>query len=290
MRLPPVIEKLLDEIAQKEGFSNYKFEVESGPNRGDNYQGIMITVQLVGDRVKDGVVANAKLDLICKVTPESKERRDLFTTPLLFEREIHMYTHVLPILVKFQQEKGISPNESFLSFPKLYAWVADKESETYALIMGDLRSEGFAMWPKQAPVTWELEELIYKQLGRFHGVSFAMKDQRPEVFAEFQGLNDFLTSWFESDFFGGIMHETIERALNVLEKEEHKNMVKRFRKQFQGAWKICFSEKAVEKFGIVGHGDNWISNLMFQYSNSVCIKQFFSLVSIPVIIFYIFIS
>lgn len=273
MKLPLVIEKMLDEIAQNEGFSNYKFELESGSKRGDNYQGMMVSVKLIGDRLKDDVVVNETLNLICKLAPESKQRRDVLNTVKAFEREIYMYTHVLPTFVKFQKEKGLSPAKSFLSVPKMYAWTADKVNETYALIMEDLRSKEFVMWPRQTPITFDHEELLFKQLGRFHGVSFALKDQRPDVFAEFKALDDLFSDWMETGLLGKIINEAIEMAINVLEKDEHRNVVKQLRDNYLDTWKSFFTKNAIEKFGVMGHGDSWINNFLFQYTENASRKK-----------------
>lgn len=269
MQLPPAIEKLLHEIAQTEGFTNYKFELGSGSERGDNYSGVIVSVKVIGDRVEDGAVVTGTLSLICKIAPESKQRRDVLRTVTAFEREIYMYTRVLPTFVKFQQEKGLTGDESFMSFPKVYAWTVDKVNDTYALIMEELRSKDFVMWPRNIPVTLDHEELLFKQLGRFHGVSFALKDQRPEVFEEFKNLEDTFIDWIETGFIGKLIDEAIEMAINVLEEDEHKNVIKQFRNNYLDTWK---KEKANGKFGVVGHGDCWINNFLFQYTENVITK------------------
>lgn len=272
MQLAPEIEKLLHEIAQTEGFSNYKFELEAGSKPGDNYQGLMVSVKVIGDRVNDGAVVPETLSLICKLVPESKERRNVFKTVLIHEREIHMYTRVLPKFVKFQQEKGLTADESFLSIPKLYAWTADKATETYALIMEDLRANDFVMWPRKVPVTLDHEELLFKQLGRFHGISFALKDQRPEVFDEFKNLNDIFIDWIETGFIGKVIDEAIELAINVLDEDEHKNVIKKLRNNYLETLKSFSRKEAIEKIGVVVHGDCWTNNFLFQYTENVISK------------------
>lgn len=269
MQVPHVIEKLLNDVAENEGFSNYKFELESGSKPGEGYQGEIISVKLIGDRMKDGVAKKETLDLMCKVAPESRERRDVLRTIQAFEREVYTYTHVLPSFVKFQHEKGLSVDESFLAIPKVYAGVADDVTETYAVIMEDLRSRDFVMWPRHTPVPLDHEEVVFKQLGRFHGISFAMEDQRPEMFAEFKNLNDILAHEVETSYIGIIMGETIDRAINVLENDEHRNVIKCLKKNYLETWKSFFKEDDVEKFGAVGHGDCWINNIMFQYTENV---------------------
>lgn len=266
MKLPVAIENLLCEIAQKEGFTDYKFEFESGSNRGDNYVGVVTSVKIVGDRVKDGVVTIETLNLMCKSAPKNRERRELMNIAQCFEREIYMYTRVLPTFVKFQEEKGLSPAESFMSFPKMYGWIADEANGSYVLVMEDLRSRDFVMWPRRTPVTFDHEELVFKQFGRFHGVSLALKDQRPEVFAEFKDLRDIFSDAIKT---GGVLAETMDRAIDVLEKEEHKTVVRSLRNNYLETWRSFFTKEAVDRFGVIGHGDAWLNNFLFQHIGNV---------------------
>lgn len=271
MKLPLAIKKLLHEIAQNKGFSNYKFELDSGSDRGDNYVGVLTSVKLTGDRLENGVVITETLHLICKLAPESKRRREVLYAIPPFEREIQMYTRVLPAFVAFQQEKGLTSDESFLSFPKVYACTAGDENDTYALIMEDLRPKNFVMWSRHDSITMSHETLVFKQLGRFHGISFALKDQRPEVFAEFKNLNDILTTAIEAGNISKrkIIDETMQRALNVLKSEEHKNVIKRLRNNYFDTLKSLYTTEALEKFGVVCHGDCWTNNLLFQHDGNV---------------------
>lgn len=55
--------------------------------------------------------------------------------------------------------------------------------------MEDLGEEVFQMWNKSRPAQIENLRLVMHEIGKFHGLSFAMTDQRPAEFAEFQQLN-----------------------------------------------------------------------------------------------------
>lgn len=269
MQIPDFLTEMLSDIAQQEGFTKHKLEVESGSNHGDNYIGVMTSVKLIGDRVKDGAVSTETLNLICKLVPASKERRDAFQSVVAFEREIYMYTRLLPTFVKFQQEKGLTPDESFLSFPKVYAWKADKVNESYALIMEDLRSKQFVMWPRHDPIDLAHEKLLLAQLGRFHGVSMALKDQRPDVFAEFKKLDDVVSIILEKGNTQGMLDGALDRALAALKNDQHKELVKGLKVNFLSTLRESFTTEANERFGVINHGDCWINNFLFQYDANV---------------------
>lgn len=78
--------------------------------------------------------------------------------------------------------------DQFLSFPKCYATVANEDnedSEQYAVILEDLRPQGFKLWDKKKPTPIENARLVMRELGKFHGLSIAMKDQKPQEFSQF---------------------------------------------------------------------------------------------------------
>lgn len=264
MSLPGNITKVLDRIAAQLNFVDYELKTRSGSNHGDNFLGIMIAVALVGKREKGGQRVDDTVYLICKTPPMNKQRRKNFKTDMVFDRELYMYSTVLPAFVKFQREKGLSEAESFLSFPKIYACEADPENDSYILIMEDLRAKQFDMWPKDKHIPIDHELMVMKELGKFHGISLAMKDQRPDQFAAFKQL---------TDTFGPIargklkmfLDKTLERAGNALENPKHKEFVRNF--DFLRSLDAIFDYDACDKFGVVTHGDCWNNNFMFQYGD-----------------------
>lgn len=62
---------------------------------------------------------------------------------MTFNREIFVYSEILPAFVGFQKEKGLSEADSFLSFLKVYACGANKNDSIYLLIMEELRSKNY---------------------------------------------------------------------------------------------------------------------------------------------------
>lgn len=265
MQLPEYITNLLDGIAVKEGFSNYRFETESGSEHGENFLGQMTAIKLIGDRVKCGETLN----LMCKIAPQNKQQRDAFSVLRAFEREVFLYTRVLPMFVEFQREKGLVADESFLSFPKVYATVADKKNDRYALIMEDLRANNFAMLHGRDSVTLEHEKLIMMQLGRFHGISYALKDQRPEIYAEFKAIDDVVIHMMENGQASIMFRHSIERAIEFSENENHRKVLENLLENYSEIYKSSFSKKFTEKWGIINHGDCWINNFLFEHDEKV---------------------
>lgn len=265
--LPEHITNRLHKIAKSEGFSDYKIETKAGSNHGDNFLGVMTSVTLTGTRGLNGKSRAEELHLIIKLPPSNETRQKNFKTDLVFDREVYMYSKVLPAFVRFQQEKGLSEADSFLSFPKVYSCEEDFENNTYILIMEDLRPKNYQMWPKEKTVPLNHELLVMKELGKLHGISFAMKDQRPNEFDEFKGIKDTLSELVLHGKMRSFMNKSIERAANVLKNPEHKKLMLNFRKTYVETIDDFLAGPLSKEFGVINHGDCWNNNFLYQYSD-----------------------
>lgn len=276
MHLPEYINSMLRDIARDEGFHEYQLIAESGSNHGDNIHGVMVAVKLTGKRAAVGdQMANAEtLHLMCKMAPASKACRDSFQSALLFKREIDLYTRVLPAFVTFQREKGLSDADSFLAFPKVYATHANDEHEHYALIMEDMRSQKFVLWPRHVPMPLDHEKIVLNTLAKLHGVSMALKDQCPSIFDAFKGLHDVADTQIERGNFGNVIEAALEQATNVLENDDHKNIMRKCKMDYRRILNERFAADAIDRFGVINHGDCWINNHLFRYATDVS-KQIF---------------
>lgn len=269
MHLPEFITDLLAGIAHKEGLTNYRFETESGSNHGENFLGEITAIKLIGDRVKNGAVLTETINLMCKTAAENEQQRQAFKLVRAFEREVLMYTRVLPVFADFQKEKGLTADESFVAYPKVYATLVDNANGKYAIIMEDLRARNFVVWPRQKPVTLEHEKLIMKQLGRYHAISFALKDQRPEIFAEFEDFDDIIVEMMETGQADNACRHSIEAAMEVSQHESHRDVLRRLLNSYHDDYKTFFKKESIGKWGVLSHGDCWINNFLFQYEDNV---------------------
>lgn len=265
--LPEHITNRLHKIAKSEGFSDYKIETKAGSNHGDNFLGVMTSVTLTGTRGLNGKSRAEELHLIIKLPPSNETRQKNFKTDLVFDREVYMYSKVLPAFVRFQQEKGLSEADSFLSFPKVYSCEEDFENNTYILIMEDLRPKNYQMWPKEKTVPLNHELLVMKELGKLHGISFAMKDQRPNEFDEFKGMKDTFSELVLHGKMRSFMNKSIERAANVLKNPEHKKLMLNFRKTYVETIDDFLAGPLSKEYGVINHGDCWNNNFLYQYSD-----------------------
>lgn len=228
--------------------------------------GIALAVKLHGKTLENGMLVPKTLNLFCKSAPETAERRKVFSTHKFFKREILMYTRVLPAMLEFQQEKGLTDDGIFQAYPKCYFTLADDQNEQYLLILEDLRAKGYEMRPKEQPINLKEARLLVTELGKLHGISVAMKDQRPEVFAEIKKLDD-IVSGLLVNTLRATFQSSLDLALSVTKNPAYRKLVQNVRENYSQMMNECLAIDAAEPFGILNHGDCWNNNLLFHYEN-----------------------
>lgn len=266
--LTEYITKTLNKIAKNEGFVDFEIKTDAGSNHGDNFQAVLIAVTLSGTKGHNGTSKPEELHLMCKASPTNESRKKNFKSDLAFNREIYAYSKVLPAFVRFQQEKGLSEADSFVSFPKVYACEVDPAIQTYILVMEDLRARRFEMWPKDKVISLDQELMILRELAKFHAVSFAMKDQRPAEFEELKPNNDPFLEIGIRGTLRSFLNRIMERAANVLENPEHKRFMMNFCDTYANRIEELLTGKSSKELAIVGHGDCWSNNFLFQYDEN----------------------
>nr|XP_049462801.1 uncharacterized protein LOC125906714 [Anopheles coluzzii] len=262
--LPEYIAAGLKEVAQEQGFTEglYRLESESGSNMGDGFVG-----QLLKVFIRE---ADRELVVLCKLLPESEMRKQQGIP--LFDRETEAYMQILPLLTKFQDEKALAKHlPRFDNVPRCYYAKTTLDKMESVIIMEDLRLQAYRMWDKANPVDFEHARLLMVTLGRLHALSFAIKDQQPEEFAKCRAFEDPMGKMLELDPTKGfevMMAGMCRRAIETL--DQHDNFRREKLKQIQDRCVqeivACTDGKAAEPYAIVGHGDCWSNNMMFQYA------------------------
>lgn len=261
--LPDHFKAILDEIAAGLNFTDYKPETEHGSNHGDNFQGVLVSVKLIGSRAINGKAEPSELALLVKTPPANEKRQEIFQSQLMFDREVLAYAKALPAFVAFQREKGLSDAEAFVAFPKVYASKVDSEYG-YILVMGDLRVDEFSMWPYNKGIPLANELLVMKELGKLHGVSFALKDQRPAEFEEYKTLTD----TFRAIANGGMnsyFRQSVKLSRRLMVEPAHAAIFDGF--DMDQMLEACFAADGFDRFGVVCHGDCWNNNCMYKYAD-----------------------
>lgn len=267
--LPEFLIALLKEIAEKEGFKEYTLEVSAGSNHGDGFLAIVKRVTLTG--VRNGV--QDKLSLMCKLMPVSQARREQFNSDAVFIREAFMYREVLPTFVEFQKEKGLSKEDGFYEYPKCYGTMDDTVNDHFVIIMEDLKSFGYQMYDKFKSADFNHVKLFVESLGKFHAISFALKDQRPEVFGKFKHLKDVFIQQVEEkpEVMGPMFSFFFDKAIAAFKPEDEVEIkaLTKLKENIVDEIMRTGSGENSEPFTIINHGDCWNNNLMYRYGKEV---------------------
>lgn len=265
---PEYLAEYLNKIAKEEGFIEHTLHYESGSNHGDGFMATMVAVTIKGKRMVD-LENEKKLSLMCKLLPDNKARREFFNSVIVFEREVVVYNDILPMFNKFQTERNISLKDGFFEYPKCYLAVADATKDHYVIIMENVKVSGYELWDKMKPVDFDTSSIFLATLGRFHGLSFALRDQKPELFQKLLGLNDILSIMVESPNIMTMMTNSMDKAIEHLIREDEINILKKLKEVYKPLIQKLFASNAAGQFGILIHGDCWNNNFCFLSDENV---------------------
>lgn len=264
---PEFLRKLLETIATREGFADgFKLISRSGSNVEGGYQGQLVSVVITGYR---NGYPNVELPLVCKIPPFNERRKKMAAS--YFRQEINAYESFLPALIKFQKDKGIKEADGFFAFPKCYGTYSDEETLDFAIIMEDLQKNGYRMWNKYETIDYRHVQLALTQLGRFHALSFALRQQQPDAFAKFQSLGpNMYKVMYDFPGTSSFLEKNFDRAINALRPEDTDEIRKmtHLRHHFKANFRSAVSGAEAEPFTVFCHGDFWNNNMMFQYSSA----------------------
>lgn len=261
VKVTPYMTESLDKVALAEGFKNYDTKIDHGSAIGDGFVGILLKAT-----IKE-IDNDKQLTVVIKSPPESQARRQDLGAMQLFRREVFVYSQMFPEFVKFQEEMKIGKSYGFFDFPKCYFAEYNEEKDDAIIIMEDLRESGHKMWNKFLPVNYEHTKLVIIALGKFHAISFAMKELQPEMFEKYRQLDDFMSTKFDETHFLDMITKNIEQAADTLDPADVKrrNRVLMLKVGMGQMMKELISPERCEPFGVVTHGDCWSNNFMFHY-------------------------
>ncbi|KAJ8883992.1 hypothetical protein PR048_015848, partial [Dryococelus australis] len=260
---------VVEGIAFSEGFSEYSLEVRRASGKGDNYLGVLLRVIITGRR---GGHEEASMSLILKCMPENEETRAAMQVDDFFDNEVFMYSEVLVAFGRLLEDKGLPEEERLGSFAKLLG--CNRSQGDTTIVLEDMSARGYRMGDRLAGLDAAHCSLVMKTLGQFHACSFALRDQRPELFRS-------LGSQLKETLFRSANPESDKAATNFQNSIDHVEsiLLKMFPSEFE--YVIRFREfgphyedrmldvvsgEAAEPYAVICHGDCWTNNILFKYS------------------------
>ncbi|XP_055538992.1 uncharacterized protein LOC129726393 [Wyeomyia smithii] len=273
-QLPKFALERIAQIASERGFlpDAYQIDCSSGSKVGDGYIAQIVRVTIEGDRLEDGVVRHhERFSLICKFPFEDRQQREQFNSMLLFEREVYVYREVFPELERLQLEHGLKRGDDlgFWNYPHCYWGMFDKEQQESILIFEDLIVRGFEMKDKNEPTDFEHVEALMVALGKLNACSFALKEQRPDIFDKIKKLDDLLCTVMTTEQTSKLATRNCDLAASICTGN---NTDTQWRNKFlslkNSLWDKTRSHIAgqrAEPFAALSHGDCWVNNVMYGY-------------------------
>ncbi|XP_044258612.1 uncharacterized protein LOC123007393 isoform X2 [Tribolium madens] len=251
--------KLVKIVAESQGFKDYQMEVEAGSLKGDGYMGIINTVK-IWDNSKD-------LHLVIKSALCGKQVREQSPVRKAYEREIYMYTTVLPEFEKLLHERNIT--NGFKEKAKCYGSFLKENEE--CLILENLKEIDYRLWDRTVPMNEDHVALGFATYGKFHGTGLALKHLKPEKYEEIsKNLKNIFYSEVETPEEKARFEENSKIIFGnafkaVAGNEQATQALTRFTQQSEK----FFGEdiKKIDKYSTILHGDCWCNNMMYKYTD-----------------------
>jgi len=135
------------------------------------------------------------------------------------------------------------------------------------IVMQDLKAHGFKMADRTRGLDLQHGLLVMKQIGRYHGASAVLQQKKPESLLYFHE-SLYGSKAFEAceDFFRTgptNLAQEVAKWPHYRDKFSEKllNLAENAYTKFIDSVKRC-----EEEFNVLCHGDLWLNNIMFRYS------------------------
>ncbi|XP_022909730.2 uncharacterized protein [Onthophagus taurus] len=255
--------KLIKQHAISLGFQDVTVDVTRGTDLGDNFMGYIGKLTIKGK--KNETNEENVMNWVIKTAPNNELYRTLLKVSLLYTREAYVYEHVFPIFKNFQLEKKIL--KPFQEYPQLIFTTLEPMIES--IVMEDMKSIGYSMTNRQEPLGLNYIKLVMKTYAKFHAISYALRDQKPDVFKTLTGnVEDIIKETLHEEMAYKTQGPMIMSALESLDPVKDARAIIKFKK---------FAEKFVEivkttinkvnHYSVIGHGDSWTNNILWKYED-----------------------
>lgn len=254
---------LVQRVIEKFSLENYHLEIDDSSATANGYLGVIFFVKVVH---KEGT-----LDLVVKAGSQKESQRNFVNIVELFDREIYFYKEILPAMSDFQTERLIK--QPFVSVPRCYEAYVGVDGE--GLVLENLKAKGFSLWNRLLPMDESHITLVLKEYGRFHAISFAMKDQIPERYKQLtENYNDGFQEFFKRVKAFCNFGKRFRILSEVLSKQGQQSLSDKVNK-FIGELSPFMTNSANrdDPHSIILHGDCWTNNMMFRYAVRIVLKK-----------------
>ncbi|RZC37343.1 EcKinase, DUF1679, and/or APH domain containing protein [Asbolus verrucosus] len=252
---------LINDLCREKRMLDYSFTTVKTNKEGEGYLGYFFMVT-----IKDNA-SGKELDVAIKAAfTEDSARKTAGPVEVVFENEIYFYTEVYPAFKSFEKDLGISQTMDFVA----ECFKVSREKQREILVFENLTASNFEVFPKKLFLDFEHISLIFKTYARFHAYSFALRDQRPEEYANL--INVFQNTYavfldVKNSLFKRSLLRFAHQVEEYLKPGEDDLIIEKYKKYRGDAFIDQFRETIAEPgdYSAILHGDCWSNNLMFKY-------------------------
>ncbi|KAK4884226.1 hypothetical protein RN001_000497 [Aquatica leii] len=240
-----------------------RFHLRISTYKGSHFISEIAKIQVQG---KDRNNQEVTLDLIGKFGKADKDVRTRLPIKEFFEHEIFVYEYILPHFEKLQVEKNVC--NKFKSYAGFCA--ASQEDCKETIILENMIVKEFQVCKRDVALDYNHALLLIKEIGRLHALSFAIRDQYPQIFKKI------LSTLKEVEFNDqccshnrNLLHAVFPQCINSLHAIKDKialQQYKKLEKVFFEKTQKSVDRKSSEPYAVVTHCDVWTSNLLYKYN------------------------
>jgi thiamine kinase-like enzyme len=254
------IENWLRPVLKKENLENYSIHISGSTEKGDGYLGDVTFVDVRGTNTNE----KKSYEFVIKSGKKSSQLREMIPVRNAFENEIYFYNEILPVFREFQAEKGIT--DPFDNTPKFYDSIIEEEMEV--LILGNMKTSGYSLHDRFNPMDQEHIRKIIKVYGKLHAISFALRDQKPEVFKELGGKLTDMMKLSAKYIKPKEDRNTYEDIIKIAKEKKEDDVVAKLNILNERTKRLNEITDPNDPYAVILHGDCWNNNFMFKYAVS----------------------
>jgi hypothetical protein len=247
------LETWLKPVFSKKFLKKCTLEIVGTSSKGDGYLGDVNFVEVNG---RTSTNEEKFYNFAIKSSKNSLPLRKMMPIEVMSQNEIYFYNRVLPTFVEFQEEKGIE--EPFNQAPKYYDSVILQNMEV--LILENMKRNGYCLHDRTKPMNREHIRKVMQTYGKYHAVSFALRDQKPDVFKALgEGLRDVMKT---TDAEAVLKEFRFFVDLHKIAKEK---IQPELAEKLTEVPLTADSTDPDDPFAVIVHGDCETNNFLFKY-------------------------
>lgn len=233
---------------------------------GDSYLSKIVRFRIDATGVnQSGKEEKVEVNVITKVLPSNIGRRKTFRSFDFFENEIIFYDKVWSSMRKFSRSKAVDQQFDKI-VPLFLAYYSDGQNDFISL--EDLSCKNYDSLERGNGLDYEHTINVIDVFAKFHALSLAYKDQKPEEFNEV--VNSLKEVYFSDKFYawyGKLQESLFDLVRDAVKKELPQKYYEKIDKIFKDDFfkKTCsICENNHSHLSGVTQGDAWLPNFLFR--------------------------